>query len=154
MFDGPSPQTDRKGHRSASSPGVFLLGALSLAGLLGFIAVFAVVLNQRQMPAQALAQPLPAAAAAAKPGPKGDPGPQGERGPPGPRGEPGVRIVRVNCAGTDCSMTCGGDEVLLTAHCGIGRAQAVYPTQQSALCRSRGTAKVELVAACVKISPQ
>jgi hypothetical protein len=42
--------------------------------------------------------------------------------------------------------------VLLTAHCGIGRTAAVYPTEHSALCRSRGTARVEVVAACVKQS--
>jgi hypothetical protein len=154
MFNGPSPRSGRKGRQTVASSGVLLLGSLSVAGLLGFVAVFASALSQREIPAQALAQPLPAAAAAGEPGPKGDPGPRGERGPPGPRGEPGVRIVRVDCAGTDCSMTCGNDEVLLTAHCGIGRTPAIYPTQQSALCRARGTAKVELVAACVKMSPR
>jgi hypothetical protein len=130
-----------------------LLGLLSTLVLLGFIVVFGIVLNQKDMLPSAEARPPPGAVAG-EPGRKGDPGPPGERGLPGPRGEPGVRIVRVNCAASDCSMKCDHDEVLLTAHCGIGRAQAIYPTQHSALCRSRGTADVELVAACVKISPR
>ena len=45
---------------------------------------------------------------------------------------------------------CEPDEVLLTAHCGVGRTQAIYPTEHSALCRSRSTARVEVVAACVR----
>jgi hypothetical protein len=128
---------------------------LSAFGLFGFAIVFAIVLNSRV--ALPTAADTPPAAAAGVPGAKGDPGPRGERGergPPGPQGEPGVRIVRVTCPAGDCSMKCNDDEVLLTAHCGIGRAQAVYPSQHTALCRSRGTAAVELVAACVKISPR
>ena len=47
-------------------------------------------------------------------------------------------------------MQCEPDEVLLTAHCGVGRQPAIYPTESSALCRSRSNARVEVVAACVK----
>jgi hypothetical protein len=60
--------------------------------------------------------------------------------------------VRSECATGNCTLTCDPDEVLLTAHCGVGRAQAVYPTEHSALCRSPGRAKVEIVVACVKTS--
>jgi len=58
--------------------------------------------------------------------------------------------VRSTCNGGDCSLQCEADEVLLTAHCGVGRAAAIYPTESSALCRSRSNARVEVVAACVK----
>jgi hypothetical protein len=87
------------------------------------------------------------------PGQQGPPGPQGPAGPPGPRGaagEAGIRIVRLACSTGDCTLQCEPDEVLLTAHCGVGRTQAIYPTETSALCRSRSTARVEVVAACVR----
>jgi hypothetical protein len=147
--------------RGWSSAGVWGLGALSALGLVGFVLVFGLLLGH------APTIPKPAVANVGKgtetrhvtgmPGAKGDPGPRGERGPagpPGPRGDAGVRIVRHNCAGGDCTLACDDDEVLLTAHCGVGRAQAVYPTERSALCRSRATARVEVVAACVKLSPR
>jgi len=90
-------------------------------------------------------------AAPGPPGPRGDRGPPGPPGPQGPAGDAGIRIVRVDCPTGNCTAQCESDEVLLTAHCGVGRAQAVYPTAHSALCRSpRTTAKVEVVAACVK----
>ena len=137
------------------SPAVWALALLSAIGLIGFVAMFGLVLGRAPV------SPHPAAskAAAAQPvagiaGPKGDRGPRGERGPPGPRGDPGVRIVRRDCTGGNCTVACDDDEVVLTAHCGVGRTQAVYPTQHSAICRSRATAKVEVFAACVKLSPR
>jgi hypothetical protein len=144
-----------------SSAEIWVLGTLSALGLIGFVVVFGLVLGQNTT----LPQPTTSNArrateaqhATGLPGLKGDPGPRGERGPagpPGPRGDAGVRIIRHNCAGGDCSLACNDDEVLLTAHCGVGRAQAVYPTEHSALCRSRATARVEVVAACVKLSPR
>jgi hypothetical protein len=134
---------------------VWGLAALSLFGLVGFVVVIGIVLGRPAVPPQPAA-PRAAAAhpVAGVPGPKGDPGPRGERGPPGPRGDPGVRIVRKGCAGGNCTVQCHDDEVLLTAHCGIGRKSAVYPTEHTALCRSRATAKVEVFAACVKLSPR
>jgi len=48
-------------------------------------------------------------------------------------------------------LQCEPDEVLLTAHCGVGRSQAIYPTEHSAHCRATGR-RTEVVAACVKSS--
>jgi hypothetical protein len=143
-----------------TSPGVLALGILSAFGLIGFIVVYGLILERAAPTPRAAVSPVPAPAtvtpepAPAVPGPKGDPGPRGERGPPGPRGDPGIRIVREDCSVNNCTVRCGEDEVMLTAHCGIGRTPAVYPTQQSALCRSPGSARVEMVAACVKVSPR
>jgi hypothetical protein len=86
-------------------------------------------------------------------GAKGDPGPKGEAGPPGPRGpagDAGIRILRQDCPGGNCNVRCDDDEVLLTAYCGIGRTPAVYTSDSSAICSSRTTARVQVVAACVK----
>ena len=153
--------SDGKHARLWSSVGVWALATLSALGLIGFVVVFGFVLARTVPGPRALAPQGPGAAsaqpAAGSLGSKGDPGPRGERGPPGPagsRGDPGIRIVRHDCAGGNCTVECDDDEVLLTAHCGIGRAPAVYPTEHSALCRSRGTAKVEVVVACVKLSPR
>jgi hypothetical protein len=141
------------------SVGVWVLAILSLLGLAGFVVIFGVVLaGPPPNPRAAAQQAAPAQPVTDVRGPKGDPGPRGERGPSGPagpRGDPGVRIVRHSCTGGNCTLQCDDDEMLLTAHCGIGRTQAVYPTEHSALCRSRGTtARVEVVAACVKLSPR
>ena len=140
-----------------TSPGGRLLGWLSAFGLLAFVLVYGLVLDRKPTAPETTAPQHPSAAAAqlaaGRPGPKGDPGPRGERGPPGPRGDPGIRIMRLDCATGNCTVKCDDDEVMLTAHCGIGRAPAVFPSQHSALCRSPGTARVEVVAACVKISP-
>jgi hypothetical protein len=83
-------------------------------------------------------------------GPQGNPGPAGPPGPRGATGDAGIRIVRLACNTGDCTMQCEPNEVLLTAHCGVGRTPAIYPTESSALCRSRSNARVEVVAACVK----
>jgi len=145
------------------SPQVWALGVLGVCGLVGFIVTFGLVMA-RTAPSPHAAAPAHQQAAGTPPssqqivGQPGQPGPRGERGPPGPAGPrgatgaAGIRIVRSDCNTANCTVECDGDEVLLTAHCGVGRAQAVYPTQHSALCRSRSTARVEVVAACVKSS--
>jgi hypothetical protein len=150
--------TEGKSASPWPSVGVWAFAALSALGLIGFVAAFALVLT-RAAPSPEMSVPQRAGApqAVGLIGPKGDPGPRGERGPPGAsgsRGDPGVRIIRHDCRGGNCTVECDTDEVLLTAHCGIGRTPAVYPTEHSALCRSRGTAKVEVVVACVKLSPR
>jgi hypothetical protein len=136
------------------------LGGLGVAGLAGFAVTFVLVVNHTFADSQAAA---PVAArtveragtvgAAVDMPVRGEPGPRGERGPAGtqgPPGDPGIRILRYDCVGGNCTLKCEDDEVLLTAHCGIGRTPAVYSSENSALCRSRGTAKVQIVAACVK----
>jgi hypothetical protein len=149
-------------------PEVWLLGAMGVFGLVGFVAAFGLVMarttadpqaaTQRvQTPGQAQSFLTPQQQAAGQQGviQAGPPGPQGPPGPAGPRGatgDPGIRIVRLACNTGDCTLQCEPDEVLLTAHCGVGRTQAIYPTEQSALCRSRSTARVEVVAACVRTS--
>jgi hypothetical protein len=149
-------QTNDGGSRARWPASAWLLAALSIVGLVGFVATFAFVLSQTSVIPRAAAPAAPKPAAIVPGSVMGERGPQGERGPPGPpgrAGDPGVRILRHDCAGGNCTVQCNDDEVLLTAHCGVGRTPAVYPTQHSALCRTRGTAKVEIVAACVRSSP-
>jgi hypothetical protein len=147
---------------------VWILGAMGIFGLIGFVLAFGLVMARTtpdpqtaatrfQAPgqAQSVAGPQQQAAgeqAAGRPGPAGPQGPPGPPGPRGPVGDPGIRIVRLACNAGDCTLQCEPDEVLLTAHCGVGRTQAIYPTEHSALCRSRSTARVEVVAACVRTS--
>jgi hypothetical protein len=144
--------SDRK--RRWPSLDAWLLGALAAFGLVGFVVVFGLVLGRAMVGPQATAPAVPEGQpTATAPAVRGEPGPRGERGPPGPpgpRGDAGIRILRQECEGGNCSVQCDNDEVLLTAHCGIGRTPAVYPTEHSALCRTRATARVEVVAACVK----
>jgi hypothetical protein len=162
MTDEQQPTPTEKRAGSASPPGVLLLGLLSVGGLLGFAVAYGLILNRTAPDPPAIvpeatrpvAVPAPMPGSPGPQGPKGDPGPQGERGPPGRPGDPGIRVLRLDCAGGSCTVKCDDDEVLLTAHCGIGRASAIYPTQQTALCRSPGTARVEIVAACVKVPPR
>jgi hypothetical protein len=151
-----SPKSAADRNRRWPSLDAWLLGTLAACGLVGFVVVFGLVLGRAMIGPQAAApvaheaQPTATAPAA-----RGEPGARGERGPPGPpgpRGDAGIRILRHGCEGGNCSVQCEDDEVLLTAHCGIGRTPAVYPTEHSALCRSRATARVEVVAACVKAS--
>lgn len=93
-------------------------------------------------------------------GPKGDagpPGPAGAQGPAGPQGPAGaaaagVRVVRGGCDTSSCTVTCGEDEMLITAYCGAKRNPAIYPTERSASCRGPGPANSPLVAACAKMS--
>jgi len=147
----PDSAPDRK--RQWSTPEVWALGVFSVVGLMGFIITFMMIVARgpdSQAPLTAAVTPRDAV---------GHPGPRGERGPPGPpgprgsAGDPGVRILRSDCDPGNCTVACDNDEVLLTAHCGAGRAPAVYPTEHTALCRSPGgRARVEVVAACVKAS--
>jgi hypothetical protein len=162
MSDGEQPPSAVKPGRR-SLPEVWVLGGMGILGLIGFVVAFSLVLARDRTPQVAAKPAAPAAVgfvggpagAAGQPGPRGERGPAGPPGPPGPAGDAGIRIVRTECASGNCTARCEPDEVLLTAHCGVGRAQAVYPTEHSALCRSpRSTAKVEVVAACVKSSPR
>jgi hypothetical protein len=135
------------------SPQVIALGALSIFGLVGFIVAFGLIVA-RTAPSPQAAAPVVEhfVSAPGQPGPPGARGPAGPQGPRGPVGEAGIRVVRSDCVTGNCTVSCSDDEVLLTAHCGVGRAQAIYPTEHSALCRSPSRAKVEVVAACVKSS--
>ena len=163
MSDEQQPATQPRPAWRWPSPEVWLLGALGVFGLIGFVVVFSLVTARTASNPQAAAaaaqgpaaaQPLVAAPqASSQKGTPGDRGPPGPPGPPGPRGatgDAGIRIVRSTCNTGDCSLQCERDEVLLTAHCGVGRTPAIYPTETSALCRSRSTARVEVVAACVR----
>jgi hypothetical protein len=162
MSDDEQPSSAVKPGRR-SRPEVWVLGGMGILGLIGFVVAFGLVLARDGTPQVAAKPASPAAVgfvggsagAAGQPGPRGERGPAGPPGPRGPAGDAGIRIVRTECASGNCTARCEPDEVLLTAHCGVGRAQAVYPTEHSALCRSpRSTAKVEVVAACVKSSPR
>jgi hypothetical protein len=170
MSDEPAPITEAepaatphtRPARRGPRPEVWLLGALGVLGLAGFVLVFGLVMARTTPNPQAATaatqgpgsvQQAVTPSRGALQGPQGERGPQGPPGPPGPRGangDAGIRVVRLTCNGGDCSLQCEPDEVLLTAHCGVGRAPAVYPTESSALCRSRSNARVEVVAACVK----
>jgi hypothetical protein len=147
------------------SLGEWALAGLGVAGLAGFVATFVLVVGHWDVSPAAAPEALGASQTVQRtvttgvggaypvkgdPGPRGEPGPAGPPGPSGPPGDPGIRILRSECAGGNCTVQCESDEVLLTAHCGVGRTPAVYPSQNSALCRSRATAKVEIVAACVR----
>lgn len=157
----PEAKAESRPARRWPAPEVWLLGTLGVLGLAGFALVFGLVMakttpNPRVATAATQApgavQQLVTTPQGVVQGPQGERGPQGPAGPAGPRGtngDAGIRIVRTTCAG-DCSMQCEPDEVLLTAHCGVGRTPAIYPTESSALCRSRSNARVEVVAACVK----
>jgi hypothetical protein len=149
--------------------GEWVLGGLAAIGLAGVAFTFSVVLQENVIGRTSAAPervtaaaPVPSVAGSApgvmggatgEPGARGEPGPRGERGPPGPRGpagEAGIRIIRHDCPGGNCDVRCDDSEVLLTAYCGIGRTPAVYTSDSSAICRSRSTARVQIVAACVK----
>jgi hypothetical protein len=162
MSDEQQPPTPeiapaRRPARRWPSAEVWLLGVLGVFGLFGFALVFGLVMarttpNPQAAVAQGAVQ-LVTTPQGALQGPQGERGPQGPAGPAGPRGangDAGIRIVRLTCNTGDCSLQCEQDEVLLTAHCGVGRTPAIYPTEHTALCRSRSNARVEVVAACVK----
>jgi hypothetical protein len=118
------------------SPSEWTLGGLGAVGLVGFAVIFVLVLNDT-LAAPPAAEPdavrtTPASTVGAAPSmpARGEPGPRGERGPAGPAGrpgDPGIRILRSDCVGGNCTVNCDDGEVLLTAHCGIGRTPAIYP---------------------------
>jgi hypothetical protein len=159
----PTPETGpaSKSARRWPSAEVWLLGTLGVFGIVGFVLAFALVMARTTPNPQAATSTAQAAGPAqqlvvappqqpAMQGPPGERGPPGPQGPRGANGDAGIRIVRSACTTGDCSLQCEPDEVLLTAHCGAGRTPAIYPTESSALCRSRSNARVEVVAACVK----
>jgi len=100
--------------------------------------------------------PGPAGQPGAKgdPGPAGSPGPVGPVGPPGPQGEQGppsptVRVIRKNCLSGDCTVSCRGDEVLVSAYCGPARNQATFVGERQVSCGVEATtANAPLVAIC------
>jgi hypothetical protein len=93
-------------------------------------------------------------------GPPGPQGPQGPLGPPGPQGAQGpsgvpgsastIRVLRANCSGGSCSVTCNANEVVLTAYCGTARAPASFPSDQRATCRAHGAQADFVIATCAQ----
>ena len=94
------------------------------------------------------------------PGPQGNageagpPGPVGPVGPPGQKGEQGassptLRVVRNNCLGGECSASCRGDEILVSAYCGPGRNQATFLGERQVSCGiEANAANAPLIAVC------
>ena len=93
------------------------------------------------------------------PGPVGPPGPTGPTGPAGPQGEQGppsptVRVVRSNCLTGECTVTCRGNEILVTAYCGPARNHATFIGERQASCGIEvNAADTPLVAICVMAPP-
>jgi hypothetical protein len=131
-----------------SAAEVWLLGAFSVIGLIGFVATFVlIVVRTPNAPAQRI---LTADEIRRLTGPAGERGPPGPPGPRGAAGDAAVRVVRGDCGTGNCTAECADDEVLLNAYCSPGRTVAVYPTEHSALCRPISRGRVEAVAICVK----
>jgi len=77
-------------------------------------------------------------------------GPRGEQGPP----SPSVRVLRANCLGGDCKVSCRDDEVLVNAYCGPARNPATYLGERAASCGVvANPANAPLVAVCVASHP-
>jgi hypothetical protein len=134
-----------------SAAEVWLLGAFSVIGLIGFIATF--VLIMRRAPDAPVQRTLTPAEIQRLTGPAGERGPAGPAGPAGPRGATGdaaVRVVRGDCGTGNCIAECANDEVLLSAYCSPGRGPAIYPTETSALCRPIGRVRSDATAICVR----
>jgi hypothetical protein len=94
--------------------------------------------------------------AAGDAGPQGPTGAQGPQGPAGPPGPPGVssqtRVHRVNCATETCQVTCGLDEVLVSAYCGPSRHAPTFLNENAVSCGiAPNAANSPLVAICVRI---
>ena len=91
--------------------------------------------------------------------PNGPPGPTGPTGPAGPQGEQGppsptVRVVRSNCLTGECTVTCRGTEILVTAYCGPTHNRANFIGERQASCGVEATAAdTPLVAVCVAAPP-
>ena len=134
-----------------SAAEVWLLGAFSIIGLIGFIATF--VLVMLRAPNAPVQRTLTAAEIQRLTGPAGERGPVGPAGPVGPRGANGdaaVRVVHGDCGTGNCIAECANDEVLLSAYCSPGRGPAIYPTETSALCRPIGRVRSDATAICVR----
>lgn len=87
---------------------------------------------------------------AGPPGPVGPPGPQGQQGPP----SPSIRVVRNNCLSGECTASCRGDEVLVSAYCGPSHNPATFLDERQASCGIEVTsANAPLVAVCLQ-APQ
>ena len=127
---------------------VWVLGAFSVIGLIGFIATF--VLIMLRTPNAPVQRTLTAAEIQRLTGPAGERGPVGPAGPRGATGDAAVRVVHGDCGTGNCIAECASDEVLLNAYCNPGRTLAVYPTETSALCRPTGRGRIDAVAICVK----
>jgi hypothetical protein len=121
-----------------------------MLGLIGFIATFVLIIVRS--PDAPVQRTLTDAEAQRLMGRPGERGPAGPAGPRGAAGDSGLRILRLDCAAGNCTAECADDEVLLNAYCNPNRTPASYPTEQSALCRTTGRGKVEVVAACLKAS--
>ena len=131
-----------------STSEVWVLGAFSVIGLIGFIATF--VLIMVRTPNAPVQRTLTTAEIQRLTGPAGERGPAGPAGPRGATGDAAVRVVRGDCPAGNCTAECADDEILLNAYCSPGRTPAVYPTEYSALCRPTGRGRIEAVAVCVK----
>jgi hypothetical protein len=129
---------------------VWMLGAFSIIGLIGFIATF--VLIMMRAPDSPVQRTLTAEEIQRLTGPRGERGPAGPTGPRGAAGDPGLRILRGECAAGNCTVECADSEVLLNAYCNPNRTPAAFPTEHSALCRATGRGRIEVVAACLKDS--
>jgi hypothetical protein len=142
------PYTGPERRKLWSTAEVWVLGAFSVIGLVGFIATFVLIMvRSPNAPAQ---RALTAAEVQRLTGPAGERGPTGPAGPRGATGDAAVRLVRGDCTTANCTAECADDEVLLNAYCSPGRTVATYPTEHSALCRPTGRGRVEAVAICVK----
>ena len=84
-------------------------------------------------------------------GPKGDPGQAGQPGPP----SPSIRVVRNSCLSGECTASCRGDEVLISAYCGPPHNPAAYLDERQVSCGLEVTsANAPLVAVCVQAPQQ
>ena len=144
----PPAVPDRKSLWSTAE--LWQLGAFSVIGLLGFIATF--VLIVMRAPDSPVPRTLSDAEIQRLTGPPGARGPAGPAGPRGAAGDLGLRILRSDCATGNCTVECADGEVLLTAYCNPNRTPAAYPTEHSALCRTVGRGRIEVVATCLKDS--
>ena len=87
------------------------------------------------------------------PGPVGPAGPPGPQGPQGPQ-SPSLRVVRNNCLSGECTASCRGDEVLVSAYCGPSHNPATFLDERQASCGIEVTsANAPLVAVCLQ-APQ
>jgi len=142
------PYTGPERRKLWSTAEVWVLGAFSIIGLIGFIGTF--VLIMMRAPNAPVQRTLTAAEIQRLTGPAGERGPAGPAGPRGAPGDAAVRVVRADCGIGNCTAECAADEVLLNAYCSPGRTPAVYPSENGALCRPTGRGRIEAVAVCAK----